>query len=181
MSKQTDGMIDIETMDTLPSSIVLTIGGVKFDPDGVGVFDEFHYKIEVTEQEDKGRTISDSTMNDFWAKQSPEVIEAAFSDDDRITVEEMMKNLRAWYAGCSEIWAHGTTFDITILENLHRQYGKSVPWNFWEISDSRTLFKRLPEDPRKNYTFAAHNALEDARIQALSVQDAIKQLNIKLP
>jgi hypothetical protein len=53
-----------------------------------------------------------------------------------------------------------------------------LPWNFWQIKDSRTLFQIMPKDPRKEINFQAHNALEDSKVQALCVQQSIKQLGL---
>ena len=65
----THAMIDLETLDVLPTATVLTIGGVKFDPNSVKeTLQPFYYRFDVDEQLNKGRTISESTM-DWWATQ----------------------------------------------------------------------------------------------------------------
>jgi len=69
---------------------------------------------------------------------------------------------------------------MVILENLFRQYDHHIPWAFWKIRDSRTLFSIMPKDPRKGIEFAAHNALEDCKVQALCVQQTIKELGLTI-
>ena len=76
------------------------------------------------------------------------------------------------------MWAQGPVFDIVILENLYQQLGLPLPWNFWQIRDSRTLFSLLPEDPRKAIRQEAHNALADCYFQAKCVQKAYSDLKV---
>lgn len=172
-------MIDLETLDTTPDSVVLTIGGVKFDPFSKRApHSDFYYRLSVDEQTDHGRTISTSTL-DWWATQDDKIINEALGDHDRTDVTTMLRALKKWYVGCDAVWAQGTTFDIVMIEQLCRQFGHPIPWSFWTVKDSRTLFGLLPTDPRKQFSFDAHNALEDARVQAQCVQHAYRQLHIK--
>lgn len=172
-------MIDIETLATTPDAVVLSIGGIKFDPNGEKQFDGFHHRVDVDEQEEKGRTIDPSTL-EWWGRQDNKVIEAAFSDEGRTAVADMLKDLKRWCVGVDKVWAQGAVFDISILENMFRQYDMSYPWAFWNIRDSRTLFGIMPKDPRKQFKFDAHNALEDCKVQAKCVQIALKELNLTI-
>jgi hypothetical protein len=172
-------MIDLETLDTTPNAVVLTIGGVKFDPfDKRAPHSDFYFRLDVNEQMDKGRTVSDDTLN-WWATQDEKIINEALGDHDRTDALTMLRALKKWYVGCDAVWAQGTTFDIVMIEQLCRLYGQPIPWSFWTVKDSRTLFGLLPSDPRKQFSFDAHNALEDARTQAKCVQIAYRQLQIK--
>jgi hypothetical protein len=139
----------------------------------------FYYRFDVDEQLNKGRTISESTM-DWWATQAEDVREEALGDDNRTSVFEILKALNKWCVGVDTIWCQGPAFDIVILEDLFRQYEHHVPWPFWKIKDSRTLFGIMPTDPRKEIKFAAHNALEDCKVQALCVQQTVKKLGLTL-
>lgn len=172
-------MIDIETLGTSIGSQIISVGAVKFDPNSnEEPFDDFYYRLDIDDQNGKGLTTESDTLS-WWEKQDPEVIMATFSQEGRIHPKEMFMELRKWYAGCAGIWAHGITFDISLLEYMGRKYNTSAPWNFWEVRDSRTLFGLLKNDPRKNYNFAKHNALEDSRYQAKAVQDAVTDLGVK--
>ena len=70
--------IDLETLDTLPSATVLSVGGVKFRPDSSDdPYDRFYMKILVDDQDKLGRTASDDTI-EWWGKQDPKAMEEAF-------------------------------------------------------------------------------------------------------
>lgn len=172
-------MVDIETLGTCIGSQIISIGAVKFDPNSdKEPFDDFYYRLDIDDQDTKGLVTENDTLS-WWVKQDPEVVLATFSPEGRVNPKEMFSELRKWYAGCDGVWAQGVTFDISLIDYMAKKYDTSPPWRFWEVRDSRTLFGLLPKDPRKKYSFAAHNALEDSRYQAKAVQDAVQEIGVK--
>jgi len=179
ISMTTWAMIDLETMATSPDAQVLTIGGVKFDPfSWHNPHSEFYYRFDIDEQEKLGREIDQRTLDNFWAKQSAEIIEEAFGPDNRHDCRTVLRALKKWYVGCDEIWSQGS-FDINIMENMCRQVGEPVPWAFWAVNDLRTLLRRMPSDPRKDHEFAAHNALEDSKQQVYALRKTFEHFGMK--
>lgn len=174
----THAMIDLETLGTSPDCVVLTIGGVKFDPNNVSnPHSEFYYRFDVDEQSANNRKIDDKTL-EWWATQPADIRDEALGDENRTSVIEILQHLNKWCVGVESIWCQGPVFDIAILEHLFKQYNHHIPWPFWKIRDSRTLFSIMPKDPRKEINFAAHNALEDCKVQALCVQQTLQQLEL---
>lgn len=164
------GVIDLETIDVTPTATVLSLGAVKFNPfDTSEPHSELYIKIDIDDQDRLGRTTSDSTIA-WWSQQDASVMEEAFDQTGAVSVEVALQQLNKWIVGVDELWGHGYGFDITILENMYRSIGKPIPWQFWQISDSRTITKRMPADPRKSMQTSLHNALADAYFQAKSVQ-----------
>ena len=175
----THAMIDIETLATSPEAVILSVGGVKFDP---YTNEEPHsfidMKLDIDEQTALSRDIDNGTM-EWWAKQPKEISEEALGDKDRISLEDMVKTINKWSVGVDVFWCQGPLFDYAILQNLYAQLGQPVPWNYWQIRDSRTLFNMLPKDPRKDVQMDLHNALADCYFQAKSVQKAYKNFGVK--
>lgn len=172
-------MIDLETLDTLPTSQILSLGGVKFDPASVAEpYEEIYLKPDIDEQDKRFRTASDSTI-EWWAKQDEKIREEAFSPEGRCNVEDMLDQVRKWLVGVDVIWGHGYGFDLTILENIYHNWNYNTPWNFWQVRDSRTLFSCCKVDPRKAMQTDLHNALADAYFQAKAVQIAYSDLDIQ--
>jgi hypothetical protein len=174
---KTDVMIDMETLDVLPTATVLTIGAVKFDPFGDDVndptCDKFYVKVDVDSCDRLGCTVSPDTV-EWWAKQSKEAQEEAFNPDGRIPIEEAMNQLYKFCWGAKRVWSHGAGFDVVICETLFRKIGKATPWSFWEVRDTRTIFD-LGIDPQRPPVLK-HHALEDAWNQAVGVQNVFKTL-----
>ena len=174
----THAMIDLETLATGFDATVLTLGGLKFNPNSITEpHSEIYFKFDVDEQTQRGRRVDDNTIA-WWATQPKEVQEDAFGEQDRTPVIDILKALNRWCVGIDTIWCQGPAFDIVIMEHMYQQWGHHVPWPFWKVKDSRTLFGIMPGDPRKKIEFKAHNALEDCRIQALCVQQCIKELGL---
>jgi hypothetical protein len=173
------GMIDLETLDVKPSATILSLGAVKFNPfDDSEPHSELYFKISVDDQDRLSRTASDGTI-EWWSRQDPKIMEEAFDQNNAVSVEEALRQLNRWVVGVDEIWAQGYGFDITMLEDMYRSIGKPIPWQFWQISDARTLTKRMPKDPRKEMQTDLHNALADAYYQAKAVQIIFKHFNFK--
>ena len=169
-------MIDLETMATGPGATVLTLGAAIFNPWGQGYSDKLYFRVDIDDQDALGREIDPNTL-DWWSKQDSAIMEEAFSPDDRIPLKDAVDRFHKFAWGCDTFWSHGATFDLVIMENLYRQLGKPLPWNFWQLRCTRTLFDLGwdPDMPKAN----KHNALEDAIRQAAGVQNIYRKLNIK--
>jgi hypothetical protein len=172
-----DVMIDLETLDVLPTATILTIGAVKFDPFGDDLneptCEKLYIKVDIDSCDTIGGTVSSSTL-EWWASQSKEAQEDAFDPNNRVSIEEAISQLYKFCWGAKRVWSHGVGFDLIILEHYFRKIGKAVPWQFWEMRDTRTLFD-IGINPERA-TVTAHNALADALDQALGVQKVYRTL-----
>jgi len=169
-------MVDLETMDTSPDATILTLGAVHFNPYGNGVGDKIYFRVSIDDQDALGRKVDQGCL-DWWSKQDPAVMEEAFSPDDRIPLQEAVDRFAKFAWNCDTFWSHGATFDLVILENIFRQVGKPIPWNFWQLRDTRTLFD-LGYDPDMPQG-SKHDALQDAIRQAVGVQNIYAKLKIR--
>jgi hypothetical protein len=174
---KTDVMIDLETLDVLPSASILTIGAVKFDPFGDDVnepdCEKLYLKVDLDSCDKLELTVSQDTLA-WWAQQSKEAQDEAFSTDGRIDISDAINQLYKFCWGAKRVWSHGAGFDIIILEHVFRKVEKAVPWRFWEVRDTRTLFD-LGIDPNRPPVLK-HHALEDAWNQAVGVQNIFRTL-----
>lgn len=172
-------MIDIETLDFTPSSVVLSVGAVKFDPyTNTQPYNRKLWRPGIDEQVDKGRTISDSTL-EWWAKQDEHVKEVTFTEEGRIPVGCFMSNLNKYLVGVDKIWCQGPQFDMVILEDMYVNFEHHHNWAFWQVCDSRTLFNMMPVEPRKAIQENLHSADDDAYWQAVCVQQCFEHFGVK--
>jgi hypothetical protein len=173
----TDLMIDLETLDVTPTASILTIGAVRFDPFGDDVnepkCDKFYVTVDLDSCDRLGLTVSDSTL-EWWASQSKEAQAAAFDPTGRIDVVDAFNQLYKFSWGAKRVWSHGASFDVPICENVYRKIQKAIPWQFWEVRCTRTLFD-LGINPNRPPVLK-HHALEDAWNQAVGVQNVFKTL-----
>lgn len=170
-------MIDLETLATSPDATVLTIGAVKFDPFGDDVNEptcqKFYVRVDIDSCDRLGLAVSDDTVA-WWANQSKEAQDEAFNPDNRVDIVDAMHQLYKFCWGAKRVWSHGASFDVVICEHIFGKIQKAVPWKFWEVRCTRTLFDIgiNPERP----PVLKHHALEDAWNQAVGVQNVYKKL-----
>lgn len=157
-------MIDLETLDTAPSAVVLAIGACRFDDNGTGK--TFYAVLDAQPQLAAGRTVSASTIN-WWLQQS---------DDARLAIANAPKRhprhalvaFSEWLkAEATEgVWGNGAGFDITILERLYASFDLLPPWDYTAPRCYRTLKALHRNTPVPMRTGVYHNALDDAVYQA---------------
>ena len=168
-----DLMIDIEGLATTPDTTILTIAAQEFNPLERGTFGRDFY-ARVTLESQEGRAIDDATL-EWWASQ-PEVIrEEAFGEDHRVPLRQALEGLHrvAWHA--RRVWAQGPTYDMNILEHAYKSLSMPLPWKFFSVRDSRTLFSLVP---KLNTYPASHHALEDCRRQIQLLWDCMEFLKV---
>ena len=171
-------MIDLETLSTNPNAVVLTVCAVKFDPHTqMKPYDEMYFRVDVDSQTALGRHVMQETL-DWWGQQPNEVANEALSDSNRIQLQDALKKINKFSVGVDVFWCQGPLFDYAILQNLYTQMEQPVPWQYWQIRDSRTLFNLVPRESEKR--IGLHNALEDCKFQARKVQKVYRQLGIKV-
>ena len=113
-------MVDLETISTNMNATILSLGGVKFNPYNNNEPNKpIYIKPDVDEQAIYDRDVDDETIK-WWGKQSKIVQEEAFSEDDRLSLNDFCFELNKWLVGVDVIWAQGSGFDMTILESLYK-------------------------------------------------------------
>lgn len=169
-------MLDIETLGTNPDCVILTVGMIKFDPTNPDKEPDngLYFRLDVDAQLAMGRSVDESTL-EWWNKQSADVRDEAMGDDNRVELSTFARELNKFVVGASELWAQGATFDYVVLADLYKQLGIPVPWHYYQLRDSRTLFKVLGE-PRASDRAAQHNALADCYFQAKGVQECYAKI-----
>ncbi len=167
-------MVYLETLAVTPRAVILSLGAVHFDPMGDGILDTCYFKMNLDEQDQLKRDIDPNTI-EWWSKQDPLIMEEAFDEKDRLPINQGMNRFHNFAWGCDLFWSHGATFDLVILEDLLRQLNRPLPWNYWQLRDTRTLFDIgfTPNMPQNS----KHDALQDAIRQAVGVQNVYKQIS----
>ena len=174
---QIHAMIDLETLSTRPDAVVLTVGGIKFNPyTDDSPYDPLYFKVDVDQQNALGRHVMEDTIN-WWATQPEDIQNEALGEGDRESLEDVVKKINRWGVGVDVWWCQGPLFDYAILQNLYAQLEKPCPWQYWAIRDSRTLFSLYKET--ELHKPDAHNALADCDYQAKKVQRYYRNLNLK--
>ena len=177
-----DIMFDLETLATTPDAVIITIGAVRFDPFGDDTntraiqMPHFYTRIDVGSCDWPEAYIDDNTLA-WWAKQSPEAQHEAFGEGvERMNIRDALSLFFDFCRPCDRVWANGCNFDHTIIETTARRLGITVPWQFWQARDCRTVFRMVQDrDDSKNN----HNALDDCVAQVRKLQQCIRKLGVQ--
>jgi len=167
-------MIDLEGLGTGPDTTILTIAAQAFDPLGSGYLEKKYY-ARITLESQENRSIQQSTI-DWWTTQPAAARDEAFCEEGRIDLDQALDSLGKLIWHSKRIWAQGPTYDMNILEHAYKSYGKPIPWQFYAVRDSRTVFSLWPGLPKPP---TSHHALEDCRRQIALLQTTLKHFDIK--
>lgn len=166
-------MIDLEGLATGPDTCILTIAAQAFDPFGHGHYEQSYY-ARVTLESQPDRAIDQSTI-DWWATQPAVVRDEAFAEEGRVPLDQALDELGKLIWHSKLIWAQGPTYDMNILEHAYKSYKKPLPWKYYMVRDSRTVFSLWPDQPIPP---TSHHALEDCRRQIGMLQRTLQHLNV---
>lgn len=180
----TDFMIDIETLDTEPTSIILSLASIAFkrrSPPGeyVGAM------IQALNIEQPNRTFSHSTIVDFHL-QLPSGVNQYMTTEPVATLNNALAMLRGFMVNNdlepdSRVWANGACFDMGILDHAYKTADTNCPWDFFQIRDCRTVFDfndcKDIRDKYKNLELDLHNPLTDCRWQTNAIQEIELELD----
>ena len=168
-----DCMIDLETLGTSPKTPVISLGAVFFDIETKKLGPTFYLPCDVSEQIERGRKPTGDTIK-WWLGQS-DAAKKVFHEQAK-PMKEVLGLFVQWYKANypkgAYVWGNGSTFDISIMEDLFRDYGMPLPWGYNKAMDLRTFkrFKAGGEQVKKSGV--NHNALDDAISQAQYILDA---------
>lgn len=169
-------MLDLETLGLHPGSVILSIGAVEFDEDGLG--ETFYRKLRIVDQTARGARIDEGTLL-WWKDQNPEAWKNATLDQQEPA--GVLKEFRLWYKfrGATALWANGANFDPPLLGELYKIFEQKVAWHYRHPRDVRTVFdlvgKKLGEYGSENPL--AHDALQDAIWQAKETSAALNEIH----
>lgn len=175
-------MLDLETLSTRANAVILEVGYAIFETHVNAVNSSGCWRLRLEEQIDSVhflRDISASTLV-WWTEQSDEARANAFKSIPRVSIAEFLDEFQSqieWH-NIQGVWSHGLAFDVPILDDLHKQYGKVVPWHYRTPRDTRTLFW-LAGMSSADFVQPTlkHSAEADAIAQAETVQLALKKMN----
>ena len=171
-----DIMIDIESLDTTPDCVILTIGAVLFDPRGQGIIDKIEIRPTIEDQtEIYNRSINEDTLR-WWSTQNPAAIEEAMGDEGRVPFADAMATLYKFCWNHNNVWSNGASFDVVAMEHAWRQLGQLAPWQFWKVRDTRTIYEVTNVSLKDGSYKTTHKAVEDAERQAVILQKGYLKL-----
>ncbi len=181
-------MFDLETLDTKPSAVVLSVGAVIWetmyhpskDALSYEVKERFMRVLNMEEQFSRGRTVSQDTML-WWQRQDSMAQQEAFNPVRQpvMLVLDEFRHFANKYAdlsvddpGINAFWASPVAFDLPIWEDLAMTFSNSVPWRYNQRYDVRTVVREA------NLSVNGHEDLKLGGVPHTPVYDCEWQISI---
>jgi hypothetical protein len=170
--------IDCETLGVSTNNpAILSIGVVRFDPETGKLGGQQYFEIDIDDTIRHGH-IDGSTLR-WWVTQSP-VARDVFSDKpSKVKLREALDVIGTTIrsADVPTVWFKGPCEDGAWLKSAYRSVGLAEPWHFTKTRDVRTLIELAEMTGREvKDVGTAHNALDDAKFQALIVSYGMQKI-----
>lgn len=156
-------MADIETLGNRAGCIIMSIGAVKFNADGIT--ERFYVRIDMELAQKEGFHFDADTVK-WWLQQSEEARNELIKPGGLGTYEALEAFNEFIGDQVVFLWGNGAGFDNPILAEAYRHLGLWRPWKFWNDRCYRTVKALHPDMPMQKRTGTHHNALDDAISQA---------------
>lgn len=178
-------VFDLETLDTSPTGIILSMGVVMFDITQLNTFDELvsqgmNIYFDQKQQEKAGRTVSKDTLN-WWEKQGKEAAEC-LNNPHQLDCRKLHKYMNALYEALNfqpdrkaNRWFSRGHFDASFIENFCKTFEIDPPYKYWTWRCARSYLDGLGigtrnEKMEKPANMVPHNSHHDAAFEAMMLQ-----------
>lgn len=169
-------MLDFETFSSGQNALVVQIGACYFDTDG-GIGEAFKCNVDAEDAQRNGATIEASTVY-WWMTQSEQArtsIATPSTELPRLPEVLAFNFLNDFLAKAEEIWSH-STFDFVILMETLKRLKIKPKFGYRAARDIRTLMVLANYKSETIRDGVHHDALDDARYQAVYCMEAMQKL-----
>lgn len=169
-------MVDIETMGTLPYSIIMSIGIVAFDIITGELGEEFYKTIDVKSSK-SFNLIQDKATVEWWNKQDSCIFLELFKNTEQLPT--VLKELNSFLKNnCKTdklMWGNSASFDLGLLRNAYERCGIIPQWYYGNEFCCRTIVLLNPSVKNNmSKLVGAHHPITDCKNQ---IEYLVKTIN----
>lgn len=162
-----DVMVDLETLGTIPGSIVVSIGAVFFDEMEVA---EWGFYRAISRAASENFKLTANPLTEAWWEEQSEEARKVLTDPAAISPRTALEHFNDWLSANADpteirMWGNGANFDNPLLAVLYDRVMLKPSYKFYNERCYRTVKNQYP-DIKLQRTGTYHNALDDARCQA---------------
>lgn len=179
--------IDLETAGLGTNAPIIAIGAVRFAPEPGNQYlhgnnHEFHVSVNL-----EGQTPIDPSTFYWWLEQNREAQAGVLAGQRGLSLANALRGLWHWLQAdtvivgrnsnfTGDLWIRGDR-DSVWLEEAFKREGVSVPYQFRNVRDQRTMveFAERRGLMMPDRCSTVHDALEDARYQAQCLQAVFRK------
>lgn len=166
-----DLMVDIETLGTNDTGIILSIAAVPFTigTSSIGSKNIFNVNIDIDSCLKKGLKMDKSTIL-WWLQQEKSAIDIAFFSET-VNLDFALKKFTDFICELKpanlNVWGNSARFDLGILQNAYKKCNREIPWKYSKERDVRTLVALGKKYIKTKTVFKGvkHNPVDDCIYQ----------------
>jgi exodeoxyribonuclease VIII len=163
-------MLDLETLASSPRAAICAIGAVRFDLNELKLGEEFYRVIDLVSLKKFGFEFDPETFY-WWMEQGQEARKIFDKTTEKVGIKKALAEFTYFVKASDDsvplIWGNGASFDNVILSHAYEICGNPRPWSHKQDVCYRTIRKMFPHTAVEEGV--AHNALQDAKNQALTM------------
>lgn len=172
-------MCDLECLDSASTAAIISIGLVYFDPYKYELGNELYIELGINaikEQLAKGRTMSLDTIK-WWMQQSDEA--RSVWGTGLVGNNGCLAKLKEFFDIDEKVvlWGNGSTYDNVVLRGYLDTFNAPVPFHYSRDFCYRTMKGMLGHKTKLERVGTHHNALDDAKTQAMHLINMLKAIN----
>lgn len=163
-------MLDLETLGTVPGSVILSVGATAFDPH-TGELGSKYYSVINSASCMAQKLVAEESTLKWWEEQSWEAQSVLREQESAPDVTAVLDGFAEYLKTVGDpstirVWGNGSDFDNAMMACAFRAIERPLPWQFFNNRCYRTL-KSLATNCRiERGNGTRHNALDDACAQA---------------
>jgi len=161
-------VIDLETLGTVPGSVILSIGAVFVDLVEETTGEPFYIRVDIEDSKRHGLIEMGSTRQ-WWEKQDGQAAYEALRHPERVPLDKALEQFARFVRRESsnvQVWGNGSDFDNALLAVAYYKVGQALPWAYWNNRCLRTLRHQHSDVLVRRADDTPHHAMYDALHQA---------------
>ena len=168
---------DLETLGVGPKAVIASIGAVAMDKER-GIYSEFYVPVSIHDCVKQGMIMDTSTVQWWIGQASKDQRAAGVFKENALPLLEALTQFSKWWreAQCKKFWGNGADFDIVIMRSAYAAIDADPPFGPYSSRCYRTIKSEFPEIKMERVG-VHHNALDDAKHQALHLLEYMKKHN----
>lgn len=176
-------MLDLEALDPKIGGVLVSVGAVYFDLDTGELSDEFYCELSKYAIEEQcqvyNRTISINCLQ-WWMQQSTKARDVfKKKDNQEHSFRQALINFQRFVRDDKiRIWGNGADFDNVFLADCFKAAKIGLPWSGRYNRCYRTVKSMFGHKAKLVRVGAHHNALDDAKTQALHLIAMLKDMRV---
>lgn len=195
MAKYENIMVDCESLGPFSDSVILSIAIIPFNlmekyTMGDLVSRGLYLKLNAKDQIKSGRYVCKETL-EWWRKQSPEAKEVLRPSEQDVSLNDALNQINEYIDRVDFdkkngfVHCRGIQFDFPLIQDAYRRANRlsEMRFNSWNLHDTKTFIRTLTcnkyasydlQDPSVLEGYCGHNALHDAAVEILKVNEILR-------